>query len=66
MHAHRAWREASCPSEGPLLEEKGRLSRSVRRMVRLVSVLQKQIIQWESYRMCVSGARGWILATHEK
>ena len=34
LHAHAAWKEAGCPTEGPLFEEKDRLCWSIRERVR--------------------------------
>ena len=59
--AHKAWREAGCPSDGPLYEEKGRLRRAVRRKVRFCAAAaehsriqrrEKMFASAKVYRVC--------------
>ena len=56
--AHKAWREAGCPSDGPLYEEKGQLRRAVRRKVRFCAAAVEHSRIQRREKMFASAARG--------
>jgi len=55
--ARAAWKEAGCPLEGPLYEEKGRLRRAVRRRVRFCAARAERLRIQRRDRMFASGNR---------
>ncbi len=57
-NARIAWREAGCPSEDPLYEEKGRLRRAVTRRVRFCAAREERKRIQRRERLFASGGRG--------
>ena len=55
--ARRACKDAGCPSEGPLFEEKGRLRRAVRRRVRFCAAKAERMRIQRRDKMFAAGAR---------
>ena len=56
--AHRAWKDAGCPSEGLLFEEKGRLRRAVRRrVIRFCAAKAERMRIQRRDKVFVAGAR---------
>ena len=55
--ACRAWKDADCPSEGPLFEEKSRLHRAVRRRVRFCAAKAERMRIQRRDKKFVAGAR---------
>ena len=55
--AHRAWKDAGCPSEGSLFEEKGRLRGAVRRRVIFCAAKAERMRIQRRDKMFTAGAK---------
>ena len=65
LAAQRAWKDAGCPSRGPLYEEKGRLRRAVRRRVWFCTARAERLRIQRRERMFAAGLSCRFRAPHK-